>query len=414
MLRPDARLRQGACCVRHEARRDRDLLLKASIRKQNGMQLAPERLQLVLDLGRRVTSLLDLQTLLPEACRLIAEAFAYDLVGINLLDPLDERRLYQAAAFPGARALPRSFRVPVGRGLTGWVAMHGRPRLSNDVSRDPMYVAGPGRRTRSELDVPLHVHDRTIGVLNVESERVDAFTEDDIPYLEGLAGQLAQAIENARLSVRARQAAAFEERARLARDLHDETAQALVAIARQLDLLLLDLDNPSRATQRVEAVHRLVDNTLEGVRRMSRNLRPAVLEDLGLLTALRALGEESGRLGVQVEVSVDELPEALPAEVEYAIYRVAQEALNNVARHAGVTQARLELTGSSEQLVLTVTDRGSGFRPEDARRDRQGLLNMRDRAAEIGAELTIETEPGRGTTVRLWLPLALTLLEPPE
>src|SRR5918911_5382627 len=104
--------------------------------------LAPERLQLVLELGRRVTSLLDLQTLLPEACRLIAEAFGYDLVGINLLDPLDDQRLYQAAAYPPERLLPRSFRVPLGRGLTGWVAQHGRPRLSNDVPHEPLYVAG--------------------------------------------------------------------------------------------------------------------------------------------------------------------------------------------------------------------------------------------------------------------------------
>ena len=112
--------------------------------------LAPERLQLVLELGRRVTSLLDLQTLLPEACRLIADAFGYDMVGINLLDPLDNQRLYQAAAHPPARLLPRSFRVPLGHGLTGWVARHGTPRLSNDVVQEPLYVSGPaGRHARS-------------------------------------------------------------------------------------------------------------------------------------------------------------------------------------------------------------------------------------------------------------------------
>src|SRR5918911_1935668 len=114
--------------------------------------LAPERLQLVLELGRRVTSHLDLQTLLREACRLIAEAFGYDLVGINLLDPLDDQRLYQAAPHPPERRLPRAFRGPLDRGLTGWVARHGRPRLSNDVLREPLYIPGPGRQTRSELD----------------------------------------------------------------------------------------------------------------------------------------------------------------------------------------------------------------------------------------------------------------------
>src|SRR5918911_2773861 len=96
-----------------------------------------ERLRLVLQLGQRVTSILDLEVLLPEACRLIAEAFHYDLIGINLLDPLDASRLYQAAAYPPERKLPRTFRVPLGRGLTGWVAHHGRPRLVNDVLGDP-------------------------------------------------------------------------------------------------------------------------------------------------------------------------------------------------------------------------------------------------------------------------------------
>src|SRR5919199_2504644 len=109
-------------------------------RSRHSAPLAPERLQLVLELGRRVTSLLDLNTLLPEACRLIADAFGYDLVGINLLDPLDDQRLYQAAAHPPERLLPRSFRVPLDRGMTGWVARHGRPRLSNDVRRERLYV----------------------------------------------------------------------------------------------------------------------------------------------------------------------------------------------------------------------------------------------------------------------------------
>lgn len=373
--------------------------------------LAPERLQLVLELGRRITAHLDLQTLLPSACRLIADAFDYDLVGINLLDPLDATRLYQAAAYPIERALPRSFRVPLSSGLTGWVASHGRPRLSNDVHRQPLYVPGPGRQTRSELDIPLKIGSRTIGVLNIESERRNAFTRADIPYLEGLAGQLAQAIENARLAAHARQLAASEERARVARDLHDETAQALVAIGRQLDLLLLDLEQPEKAESRIEAIHHVVDVTLEGVRRLSRNLRPAVLEDLGLVPALHALAEELSQLGLQVHINVQGGGDnqRVAPEVAYAVFRVAQEALNNVAKHAGVAEANVDLVWSPEELVLSVSDRGSGLGP--GRADAHGLLNMRDRANEIGADLSIASRPGEGTTVRIWVPLALTLLE---
>ena len=373
-----------------------------------------QRLRVVLTLGQRVASMLDLEVLLPAACRLIAEAFGYDLVGINLLDPLDASRLYQAAAFPPERRFPRSFRVPLGRGLTGWVARTGRPCLVNNVLDDPRYLVGPGReRTRAELDVPLRVGRRTIGVLNVESERESAFGADDVPYLQGLAGQLAQAIDNARLAAQARQLAAAEERARLARDLHDETIQALVALGRQLDLLQLDLAQPQQAAERLERIQSLLASTLDGVRRLSQNQRPAALEDLGLVAALRSHTAAWHELGLNVTFSVETdagEPKRIEPAIEYAVYRVAQEALSNVARHAGVGEAEVELRIGPDELTLCVRDAGQGF---SMRRTKpgQGLLGMRDRAAEIGAELEIESHPGKGTRVRLWVPLKLTVLE---
>ena len=370
-----------------------------------------ERLRLVLRLGRRVTSILDLEVLLPEACRLIAEAFGYDLVGISLLAPLDATRLYQAAAFPSESRLPLSFRVPLGRGLTGRVARSGRPLLVNDVLADSRYIAGPGReRTRAELDVPLQVGRRTLGVLNAESQRAGAFTDADIPYIQGLATQLAQAIDNARLAAHSRQLAAAEERARLARDLHDDTIQALVALGRQLDLLALDLPQPAHAAERLERIQGLLGTTLEGVRRMSHNQRPAALEDLGLAAALRSHADAWAELGLSVAFEVRGQPARLPPAIEYAAYRVAQEALSNVARHAEVSEARLELSFTSDELTLCVADQGRGF---SSRRTApgQGLLGMRDRAAEIGGSLQVDSEPGQGTRVRLWVPLKLTLLD---
>jgi two-component system sensor histidine kinase UhpB len=374
--------------------------------------LEAERLRLVIELGRRVTSIMDLDVLLPEAAGLIARAFHYDIVGINLLDPLSGDRLYQAAAYPPERKLPPSFRVPVGGGLTGWVAKEGAPRLANDVRSDPLYIPGPGReRTQAELDVPLQLGGVTIGVLNVESERAGAFSGDDVPYLESLASLLAQAIENARLAARARELAAAEERTRIARDLHDETVQALVAVERQLDLLEMDLDDLDRARARIESVHALVDRTLDGVRRMSQNLRPAVLEDLGLVAALQAHAEELAALGLHVTFEVRGAPRRLAAAVEYAVYRVAQEALSNALRHAGVDRAGLLLDFGDEELLLRVEDAGGGGARET--REGQGMVGMRDRASEIGARLDVNSPNGAGTRVELRLPLKLTLLETP-
>jgi signal transduction histidine kinase len=368
-----------------------------------------QRLRVVLALGQRVTSMLELEVLLPEACRLIAEAFGYDLVGINLIDPLDASRLYQAAAFPPERRLPRTFRVPVGRGLTGWVARTGRARLVNDVTQDNRYILGPGReQTRAELDVPLTLARRTLGVLNVESERINAFVASDVPYLQGLGSQLAQAIENARLAADSRQLAAAEERARLARDLHDETIQSLVALGRQLDLLALDVP---QAAERLERIQSLLASTLDGVRRLSQNQRPAALEDLGLVPALRAHALAWHELGLNVLLEIRGEPRRLPPTIEYAVYRVAQEALSNVSRHAGVSEVQLELRFASHELTLCVTDAGHGFSTAHTPPG-QGLLGMRDRAAEIGAELEITSATdGRGTRVRLWVPLELTMLD---
>ena len=234
-----------------------------------------------------------------------------------------------------------------------------------------------------------------------------------MPYLQGLAGQLAQAIDNARLAADSRQLAAAEERARLARDLHDETIQALVALGRQLDLLALDLAHPNVAGERLERIQTLLESTLEGVRRMSQNQQPAALEDLGLVAALRAHADAWRELGLGVTLHICGEPRRLPSAIEYAVYRVAQEAVSNVARHAGVSDADVELRFSADELSLCVTDAGHGFATRRTPAG-QGLLGMRDRAAEIGAELEI-TSPasstGRGTRVQLWVPLKLTLLD---
>ncbi|HET6315471.1 MAG TPA: sensor histidine kinase, partial [Chloroflexota bacterium] len=218
------------------------------------------------------------------------------------------------------------------------------------------------------------------------------------------AGQLAQSIENARLAAHSRELAAAEERARLARDLHDETIQSLVALRRQLELLALDMGD--EAPDRLERIQSLVAATLEGVRRLSQNLRPATLEDLGLVAALRSLD-----LGIDADVEVRGRPRRLSYTIEYAVYRVGQEALSNAARHSGAQRVSVTVSFSDEELVLEVTDAGRGFRLDGVVQHGQGLHSMRDRAAEIGAELNIESQPDEGTCVRLSIPLMLTLLD---
>ncbi len=205
-----------------------------------------------------------------------------------------------------------------------------------------------------------------------------------------------------------------EERRRLARELHDDTAQALIALARGLDGLeqaVEKQDLPRKDRAWLANLRELADHTLDSVRRACRDLRPSILDDLGLRAALEWLCDGSSSRGAACSFLCTGPPLVTPPEAEIAIFRVAQEALSNVWRHAEATEVRVELKYLSNELRLQIRDNGCGFFPDDFRksqRDSQsglGLLGMRERAMLIGASLSISSLPGTGCTVLLSLPL---------
>jgi signal transduction histidine kinase len=153
----------------------------------------------------------------------------------------------------------------------------------------------------------------------------------------------------------------------------------------------------------------LADSILENVRRFSRDLRPSVLDDLGLLPAIEWLAAEMTRRGAaSAEVKVEGSPQRLPAEAELVLFRIAQEALHNVEKHASPCLATVKVHFGREEMTLTVTDNGPGFALPEASRlaetGKLGLRGMQERAELLGAEFTIESHPGRGTIVRVALP----------
>jgi len=205
-----------------------------------------------------------------------------------------------------------------------------------------------------------------------------------------------------------------EERRRLARELHDDTAQALIALALGLDGLgraIDKLDLLEKDREWLASLQNLADHTLEGVRRACRDLRPSVLDDLGLRAALEWLSDSSSSRGVPCNFTCRGIIVATTSENEIAIFRITQEALSNVWRHAGATRASIELAYLPERLQLSIRDNGRGFAPRDnldAGHDSQGglgLLGMRERAALIGAALKINSSPGDGCHVELSLPI---------
>jgi two-component system sensor histidine kinase UhpB len=203
------------------------------------------------------------------------------------------------------------------------------------------------------------------------------------------------------------------ERVRIARELHDEVGQTLTAVVLQLERAVREL--PADKLEAVVEARELARTAAEEVREIARRLRPEALDDLGIASALVSLAAGSARhAGVRVAHAIDADLPPLGDDAELVVYRVAQEALTNVARHAGADAAELRLAavrarpGAAPTAVeLTVADRGAGFDPAAiAHGGERGIRGMRERAVLIGATLAVESAPGDGTRVRLTVPLA--------
>jgi two-component system, NarL family, sensor histidine kinase UhpB len=230
----------------------------------------------------------------------------------------------------------------------------------------------------------------------------------EINRLSGSFTRLLDRIEDERrrsgqLAMRAQE----EERRRLARDLHDEVNQALTAILLRLEALAQDTP-PERAPE-VAELKRLVNQAMEELLTLARQLRPSALDDHGLVPAVQAqLKRFSARTGVEVRMRTEGEPNELPEVMQTAIFRVAQEALTNVARHAGATVVELELGEADGRAELRVRDDGSGFDPVAIPRAGSegpgaglGLGGMAERARLVGGELDVRSAPGGGTRVTL-------------
>jgi signal transduction histidine kinase len=378
-----------------------------------------EQFRVIGEVGQRITALLSVDELLEQIAFLVKDAFDYSMVGIGLIEGNDLVFRTGSAAFTDGSQLREPLRIRVGEeGISGWVAYTGEPFLVPDVRQEPRYYAVPqARETRSELAVPLKLKGRIIGVLDVESDRVDAFSDSDMRMLQSLASQAAIAIENARLYERAQELAAVEERQRLARDLHDAVSQTLFSASLISEVLprLWDLDQ-AEGRRRLEELRELTRGALAEMRTLLMELRPTALADAKLGDSLGQLSEAArGRARIPVTFDM-EGPCSMPPGVKVSLYRIAQEALNNVVKHAEASRAWISLhctsaadsehgdeRSESQRVELQISDDGRGFDPANAPPDRLGLAIMSERAEDAGIALTIESDVGRGTrVVAIW------------
>lgn len=269
-------------------------------------------------------------------------------------------------------------------------------------------VGGTGG-LRYHASIPLYAGPKKLGVMNLASPGWRSLSGEELRLLYTIGDLLAIAIERSRLFDRSAHLGMMEERNRLAREIHDTIAQTLSATVLQLESAeaLLEEDPCSpRAREALGRALSLTRQNLQEARRSVQDLRAAPLEGRPLAQALRVLvnrwEEESG---VAARLKTVNGASPLPPRVEVALYRICQEALSNVARHARADRATVRLTVTPERALLSVEDDGVGFDPCRIPEGHYGITGMRERAASVGGTLEIESASGRGTTVRAGVPL---------
>ncbi len=255
------------------------------------------------------------------------------------------------------------------------------------------------------LAVPLLVKKEIYGTIALYYSDTRQFSEDEIALAMAFADQVALAIESARFSEQAQQAAALEERQRLARDLHDAVTQTLFSASMIADVLpRLWERNPDEAQRRLAELRQLTRGALAEMRTLLLELRPSALRDANLGDVLQQLGEAvTGRARLPVTVTVTG-EERLPPDVRVALYRIAQEAMHNVIKHASAQQVAVELHQTPEEVTLRICDDGRGFDAARVDGGHFGLRIMHERAEAAGAALQVASQPDHGTTITVRWP----------
>ena len=253
--------------------------------------------------------------------------------------------------------------------------------------------------------IPLYAHGRKLGVMNVASTDWRELSPEDLQLLYTVGDMISIAIERARLFDRSTRLGAVEERNRLAREIHDTLAQGLTAVSLQLesaDALLEGEATAHRIRKVVQQALALTRANLEEARRSVLDLRAAPLEGRTLTEALQLLVDQSE---MPVEMTITGANRPLSPRIEIGLYRMAQEALTNIGRHAEATKVWLEVTMSPEKVKLRVSDNGLGFDPEQIPQNRYGLVGMNERVKLLHGHLQVESSPGQGTRLEITVPL---------
>ncbi|HLO33500.1 MAG TPA: PAS domain S-box protein [Anaerolineales bacterium] len=397
-------------------------ILSNAEHQQRQLSEALVRAALTLNKSLRLSEVLSL------ILQQIKEVIPYQLGDITLL----EGESFYDASHQGEMIWPASLMginnsfLLEGFPLLNKMCQSGEPLLILDTQQEPDWVAIEGLKwTRSFLSAPLLIEKKVIGFVNLFSAQPGFYTEGMSDRLVAFAAHAAVAIQNAwlfervqasteRLQSLSRRLVEIQENERLyiARELHDEAGQVLTSLLVDLRLLEKNIAEPDTLLKIVKEMENSLNGVIENLHRIAMALRPASLDHVGLVAALRQHVDTVGeKHGLNVSFRSTGVVERLPANVETVLYRIVQEALTNVVRHAHATQVDIVLMIRDGKLIVIVEDNGVGFDPDGVDTGNHlGLFGMRERTEMIDGKLTIESTPGKGTTIMMEVDYANTVI----
>ena len=392
-----------------------------------------KRLASINQISGTISQSLELSQVLGTAIDNVVDVMKVDAAWMFLLnETLGELQLaaHRGISEEFARGVDK---LKLGEGLSGRVAQSGEPMVVEDASTDPRLSRDVVIKynIHSMLVVPLSSKGKVNGTLCLGMCGYRQFQREEIELLITIGNQIGVAIENARLYQSQQEVAEQlrrmqenlrfylhqvtkaqeEERKRISHELHDETIQALVALSRRLDTIASgDKGLPEEYRHQLEEIWQQTNDIIKEVRRLSQDLRPAALDSLGLLPALEWLTSEvTSYSGIETKVKVRGEQRRLPEEMELVLFRITQEALRNVWRHSKASKAEIKVEFEPGITRITVSDNGKGFNLPDkidglARDGKLGLAGMKERAQLIGGTLTVQSSPGKGTSITIESP----------
>jgi len=366
-----------------------------------------DQVRRIFEMRQQLVHCAGLNEMLQYVASALLHSFSYHSVRLFLVET-DSGELQLAATAGNAVAGPWGQGGSANSGVVAAVLQSGRPLLVTSLADEPGRSTASGTlRDGAELAVPIAIGALRLGVIDIRSDHENGLDEMDLFTAQTVADQIASVVESARVEAETRELTVLNERNRMAREIHDTLAQGFTGIVLQLEAAEQSLeDSPQQTSRHIDRARALARESLAEARRSVWALRPTALESNRLADALRNEAcrlDEEGATRVTCHVSGD--ARSLGPRVEDSLLRICQEALSNIRRHSGATEAQVSLSCTATAVRLLVRDNGAGFDPGLPQTGSFGLIGIRERAQQCGGSARISSKPGEGTEIEIEVPL---------